>query len=536
MHKGDQFLLLTARNETDNVHCGWNGMLMVRSDSDMKAVAEAVAGEQSGPLNERLVRALERLIAEGRLKAGDQLPATRELAGRLGWHRSTVIQAYNKLAQAGLLDSGVGRGTFVRAAELPAAGDEPFSWSNLAQPDGGSLELERALAREAPLPAQGDPIRLTGAIPDPALFPLKEVRRLTREVLETHGAEALNYGPTEGWPPLREQIARRLAAEGVPADPDSILIVQGSQQGLDLILRRLVRPGETVAFESPTYAQALSLFRYHGARLLPIPMDEDGLRTDMLARAAGREPVRLLYTMSTFHNPTGLSQSAERRREVLRIAAGGGFPVLEDHFDAELRYRGEALPCLKAFDERDQVVLLGTFSKILFPGLRVGWILAPKPIFDSLSRLMRAAALSTSLMAQIILAEFCRRGMLDRHLERVRRVYAGRQAALLQALQRHLPPEVRWTRPDGGMTLWITLPPGIDGVSVTLEARRRGVLVTPGNFFHVEGGAEHLALSSTFESEERLEKGARVLGEILRRAVTKDRERGPKTIEVGPIV
>jgi DNA-binding transcriptional MocR family regulator len=239
------------------------------------------------------------------------------------------------------------------------------------------------------------------------------------------------------------------------------------------------------------------------------------MRADLLEQLAARERLALVYTMPTCQNPTGLTMTLRRRREILEVAARHDIPVLEDHFDAELRYEGRPVPPLKALDGREQVVLLGTFSKILFPGLRVGWVVAPRPLYQALLRLKQATALATSLLPQVALAEFCRRGLLEAHLRRVREVYARRRRVLLETMARSFPREVTWTRPEGGMTLWVTLPRGASAVAVAMEARRRGVLVAPGTLFFLEGGQRYLALSSTVEPEERLRRGARILGEIL---------------------
>jgi 2-aminoadipate transaminase len=261
------------------------------------------------------------------------------------------------------------------------------------------------------------------------------------------------------------------------------------------------------------------------------------MRPDVLESVASRESIRLIYVMPSFQNPTGLTQSLERRKELLDVASRWGIPILEDHFDAELRFRGDPLPTLRQLDANDQVLLLGTFSKILFPGLRVGWLLLPEAIYPSLARLVRVTSLSVSVLTQEVLAEFCRRGHLDRHLERICPVYASRRRAILEAMKEFFPEEVTWTRPeDGGMTLWVTLPDGINAVSAALEARRRGVHVAPGPLFFIEGGHANLALSSTAEPEDRIREGIRILGDVLKGGLAGAGLRpGPET-EVTPLV
>ncbi|MBU1698724.1 MAG: PLP-dependent aminotransferase family protein [Candidatus Eisenbacteria bacterium] len=511
---------------------------MNRSDQLIQRIitsVEDLPGER--PLNERLVQGIKDLIFRGELIPSTRLPSSRDLALGLGWHRSTVVQAYRKLVAAGWADSGVGRGTFVKQQQESATPlREPFTWAEVIRQDEGLYEMERVLSRNVALPDGASPIRLSGAIPDLRLFPMEDLAEVLNETLRLRGPQALGYGPTEGLTMLREEIAGRLSRQGTPARADQILIVQGSQQGLDLVVRRIVRPGECVAVESPTYSQALALFRNLGVRLAPIPLDEEGLRVDILETVAAREKIRLIYTMPTFQNPTGLTQSVERRRALLDLAARKGIPILEDHFDAELRYEGEPVPTLKALDTRNQVILLGTFSKILFPGLRVGWVAAPEPVYDSLSRLMRAVAISTSLLSQIVMAEFCAQGLLDRHLDRVISIYAQRRKALLDGMNEYFPPEAGWTNPQGGMTLWVTLPPGLNSVAVTMEARRRGVSVAPGPLFFVEGGHRNLSLSSTAEPSDRLKQGIRILGDILYEGAAGEKGWSGKKSEAGPLL
>ena len=495
------------------------------------------SGPEDGPFYERLARVIEAMVGAGDFAAGMRLPASRDLAAALGRHRTTIVEAYHLLARRGVVEAGVGRGTFIKEPRPGTAVGGVFPWTEIYGHEEGGLEIEDILSHESPAPGGETPISLSGAIPDPDLFPMADFQKVLVRVVKREGSEVLRYAPTEGIRSLREQVALRLSARGTPVDPDRVLIVQGSQQGLDLVARTLLRPGDLVAVESPTYAHALALLRSLGVRLVPVPLDDKGIRVDMLERVAARESIRLLYTMPTFQNPTGLTQPLDRRKELLEAAGRWGIPVLEDHFDAELRFAGESLPTLKSLDRRDQVILLGTFSKILFPGLRVGWLVVPGALQGPLVRLIRSSALSTSRLSQEILAEFCRQRLLDRHLEAVCGVYASRREALLRAMEEFFPESTRWTHPrDGGMTLWVTLPEGLNAVSIAVEARRAGVLVAPGPLFFVEGGQRHLSLSSTAESQERIREGVRRLGEILHGALDRAERRPGRGAEVGPLV
>lgn len=471
------------------------------------------------PLLEQVVRQVRDAIDDGTLAPGDRLPSSRRLADRSGLSRNTVVGAYERLLAEGWLEAGVGRGTFVveRPPEAPFGGAAtatglPFSWQ-------GRLvrSTVSAVARGA---IPDDIIDLAGAVPGAFSFPAAEFRRALEATLDRHGAEALGYGPPAGWRPLRAFIAERAHRFGLHLDASDVLVVGGSQSGLDLIARLLLHPGDTVITESPTYANALELFRQHGVRVLGAPMDGGGLRPEPLAALLRRERPKLVYLMPSFQNPTGLTLDTARRRAVLAVLRDAQVPVIEDHFDAELRFVGEHEPPLKAFDEAGQVLLLGTFSKILCPGLRLGWIVAPPPVRRRLLELKRVTDLASSLPLQMAVAELGANGDFDRHLDRVRAAHAVHLEATFEAFDRHLPPAVRWTRPMGGMNIWLTLPSGLSAMDVYEAGLSAGVAVAPGRWFepdpHAAGG-EHLRLSFVGEPVPRLVEGIRRLADVLHR-------------------
>jgi 2-aminoadipate transaminase len=366
-------------------------------------------------------------------------------------------------------------------------------------------------------------IRFTSPTADPTAFPLPEFRAALDAVLEREGASCLDYAPPDGYRPLRDLIASRLAGRGVAIDPARIVLVNGSQQGIDLMLRLLVPPGRTLLVEGPTYQLVLRAARALGRDVRAVPMDGQGLRVDRLAQVLESTSAGMLYTMPVFQNPTGLSLSKERRRALLDLSLAKGLPILEDHFDAELDYAGDAPPPLLAEGSPPGVVLLGTFSKILFPGLRIGWLVVPEPLVGPLSEMKVCSDLSNGLITQMALHEFCVRGSLDRHLEKVRERNRRRLETLLRSLERTMPPAVRFTRPTGGMTVWLRLPKGIDSDTVSGEALRRGVAVTPGTAFHPDGGGrDAVRLCFVREDEERIAEGVRRLAETIRELTARD--------------
>jgi DNA-binding transcriptional MocR family regulator len=349
------------------------------------------------------------------------------------------------------------------------------------------------------------------------MFPVAEFRDALDQVFEQEGADCLDYCPPDGYGPLREVIAARLADQGIRVSPGRLLLVNGSQQGLEFALRLLVPRGRTVLLEEPTYQLALRTARALGLRIQPVPMDEEGLSVDHLERILDETPAELLYTMPVFQNPTGLTLSRSRRGRLLEIAARYNLPIVEDHFDAELDYRGDAPPPLLAEDDPQSVILLGTFSKILFPGPRVGWLVVPEPLVGPLGEMKVCADLAGGLLTQMALHRFLTDGHLDRHLESIRRRNSARLDTVLATLAETMPEGVRWTRPSGGMTLWIWLPKGLDSEEIAREALRRNVAVTPGTAFHIDGrGRDGLRLCYVREDEKRIREGIRLLAETVR--------------------
>jgi len=483
-------------------------------------------------------------ISDGFLPPGTRLPSSRDLAQRCRLGRNTVIAAYEALLDEGWISSGVGRGTFVAVRPEHENGDAPprtarpsprrsVAWDALFA-RRCDPRLSQATLAEAHATG-GELYRFAGAVPDPANYPAREIGRIMHSVLKRGGPETLGYGTPEGYLPLREVIARRATEHGTPVQPSDVLIVGGSQQGLDLLARLFLAPGDTVVVERPTYANATELWRLYGARVVSVPMDDSGIRADELEAIVHRVRPKFLYVMPTFQNPTGLTMDPARRRELMSVLTQTHVPAIEDHFDSDLRYTGVPLAPLRALDHAEDVVLVGSFSKILFPGFRLGWIIAPRPVRERLLEIKQTCDLATSLPAQMAVHEFCARGGLDRHLDMVRAQNAERLEAMIEAITRFFPPTVSFTRPEGGMTMWVTLPERADAVTLLQSVRTRGVLFAPGPWFFPEGGGErHLRLSFVGEPPERIRNGIRILGEALaehvaeRRSLTREgRDRSP---------
>lgn len=375
-------------------------------------------------------------------------------------------------------------------------------------------------ATEAP-----DLISFAGALPAPELFPINDLARAAQETLAENGRAALQYSITEGYGPLRQWVCEHLAETvGLRATPDQVLITNGSQQGIDLLARTLLDPGDVVLVENPAYLGALQVFQAYEARLVGLRSDDEGVCTDELRRflqTAPRRP-KFLYLIPNFQNPTGTSISARRRIELVEITASFGVPVIEDDPYGRLRYSGESPPALGATAGAQHCIYLGTASKIIAPGLRVAWMVAPdRELFARLVVAKQAADLHTSSFAQQVIWHYVRQpGVWESHLRRLRLAYAGRRDAMLDALNRHLPEGCTWTRPEGGLFLWVRLPEAIDTVGLLQAAMKRKVAFVPGEPFWVGNPVRNtLRLNFSNADEERIEKGVRALGDVIKAAL-----------------
>lgn len=374
-----------------------------------------------------------------------------------------------------------------------------------------------------------DIISFAGGLPAPDVFPVAEVREACERVLREHGAEALQYSPTEGYPPLRELLVRHMKRYGIDVDVANVVITTGSQQALDLIGRVLINPGDRILCEEPTYLGALQAWNAYQAQYLPVPIDDDGLRVELLEQGMRAGP-KFLYVLPNFQNPTGVTLSLDRRHAVVEMASHYGVPIVEDDPYGQLRYEGEHLPSIVALDAefhgcahgersfRGDVLYLGTLSKTLAPGLRVGWIVAPEEIVRRIVQMKQGADLHSSTFAQAVAFEVARGGFLDRHVQHIRSVYRERRDTMLAALDRWFPRAVRWTRPQGGLFLWLSLPEGVDTTELLHEALAEKVAFVPGGpFFPGRGQAPHCRLNFSHSTPERIEEGIRRLSLVVAR-------------------
>ncbi|NTU81784.1 MAG: PLP-dependent aminotransferase family protein [Chloroflexales bacterium] len=389
----------------------------------------------------------------------------------------------------------------------------------------GALGMRSSAIRDLlKLTTQPDMISFAGGLPAPELFPTEEIAAASEQALVEAPLATLQYGPTEGFAPLREMVAGWVGRLGLSVPADQVLITAGSQQGLDMIGRLLIDPGAPVAIEEITYLGALQAWQTCQPNYLRLPIDEGGLDVEALAAllAGGARP-RFLYIVSCFQNPTGVTLAPERRARLVELAARYSLPIVEDDPYGELYYEGQRTTPLAALDiamhgEPRHVVYLGTLSKLLAPGLRVGWIVAPRPLLDQLVMLKQGLDLHTGSMAQAVAYYACRDGLLDQHIPRIRALYGERRDAMLAALagERAMPAGTRWTRPGGGMFLWLTLPEQIEAEALLERALAQKVAFVPGHQFHPGGGgANTMRLNFSHSGPAQIVEGVRRLGAAL---------------------
>ena len=370
-------------------------------------------------------------------------------------------------------------------------------------------------------------ISFAGGLPAPESFPVEELAEVTTRVLRESGAQALQYSPTEGFPPLRRWVAEHMNATfATDVSPDEVLITSGSQQGLDLSGKLFLDEGDVVLCESPTYIGAISALRCFRPRFVEVPTDDDGMIPEALDELLAREErARLVYVIPDFQNPTGRTWSLGRRHAFMEVVRRHRIPVVEDCPYGEVRYEGVPLPPLKALDADGLVVFLGTFSKIFCPGMRIGWLAAERSLVERYVLVKQGADLQTATLAQMQLAAYVEAYDIDRNVERARAIYRPRRDAMIRALEREMPPGVRFTRPAGGLFLWVELPERLNAREVLEACLARDVAFVPGGSFFPNGGHENtFRLNFSNMPETRIDEGVRRMGAVLRELIGREED------------
>ncbi|MCI0628119.1 MAG: PLP-dependent aminotransferase family protein, partial [Acidobacteria bacterium] len=382
------------------------------------------------------------------------------------------------------------------------------------------------------VPRQG--LSFVIARPDAQYFPIAELRNCCNIVLRREGASILQLGPSDGYPLLKEVLLELLAAEGLSVKDENLLITDGCQQSLDLICKAFLRPGDSVLLENPTYPGAIAIFAGARARCLGVPVRTNGepghrgADLEALEATLFQNRVKLMVLTPDSHNPTGTSLPLPARRRLLELATRHQVPIVEDHIYGRLRFSGDRMPSLKQLDRQGVVIQIDSFSKVAFPGLRVGWVVAPENVIERLRLVKQSTDLHTDQLAQAVLAEFTKRGLFARHLSRMKKLYKSRLAALEDALRDHMPEGVRWTPPQGGMCMWVELPVGFDANELLIHARERSVTFAPGRYFYFQNPQPNtLRLGFAGIDEKRIVRGVITLAEVLQVEMRK-RQRGSR--------
>ena len=493
-----------------------------------------VDDSEESPIYKQIGEKLRTAILNGTLEPGERLPATRTLADQLGLNRQTISAAYDLLEQEGYLKGQVGRGSFVTVPETANSnGGASYSLRGASVAPPNAIDWNALFQNEpklaAPPSAADSAISFTASRPSELLFPLDEFRATCQEVINEPAASAiLQLGAPSGYRPLRTYLLA-----DAPHKSDDIIITNGVQQALDLLQRVLCgggAQGGPVVIEDPVYPGLKNIFSTAGTRVIGVPVGPDGIDLDILGRVLLMDRPRLLVLTPNFQNPTGTTMPLEARRQVIKMAREAHVVLVENDIYGALRYRGEALPTLKELDESGDVVLLRSFSKLAFPGLRVGWVIAPKPLTNKLAEAKQCCDLHTDQLSQAVLLRFAESGRLAEHRQHVVRTGLERLECALETCRRVMPEGTIYTKPEGGMNLWIRLPEQLDSGELLGGAQREGVAYLPGKYFAVQGDQSScLRISFAGLEPDKIRHGLEILGRLWRQEVT--RVRAARTYE-----
>jgi DNA-binding transcriptional MocR family regulator len=479
----------------------------------------------SVPVYQQISGQIRKMILSGILPVGFKLPSERRLADTLEINRSTVLSAYRELKADGFISSAAGKGTVVLPYETVEMERKPsyeLPWRQLFS-ETASRVKEPLLKDLMVMASRDGVISFAAGITSPEVYPLDFFRSCQSELLDEHAAQLFLHTPTEGIFPLRQSLAHMMGKRGIVASPEEIMVVSGSQQGLDLISRALIDPGDFVIVEEPTFFYALQLFKAAGARMMSIPVDGEGMRVDLLEAALSRVRPKFIYTLPTFQNPSGSVMSPARRHRLLQLAYQYQIPILEDDPYSELIYEGEPIPSLKALDRYGYVIYLSTFSKLLFPGLRIGWMTAPVAVNRQFLYLKQTMDLHSNSISQYMLDRFLRQNRLDEHIKVARLEYARRRDIMLEELSKSPALDMSWNKPAGGLYLWCRLGKAVDPVRLLAKATEYKVAYVSGDVFFAEKQSEnYIRLNFTYPSPDMIRIGIQRLLKALEESVNTD--------------
>lgn len=474
--------------------------------------------ELSTPLYRQVENHLRQSIESGKLKTGTKLPSIREMAGSLGINRMTVETAYQHLEADGLIEKRRGSGTYVLPFHSRTQTEAPKrDWPLWQFGPLGKIKPEFADFQKEPTVNRNDipPITFAGGTGDPNLFPINEFGKTMQQIIKRDGVASLSYGEPNGYLPLRTTICQILASQGQQVDPENILITTGSQQAITLTSLLLLKPGDTVITETPTYSGAIDLFKAFHVNVVGIPLDNDGMQVELLEEKLQKLHPKLIYTIPNFQNPTGISMIGHRRRLLLNLAEKYNVPILEDDYVGDLRYEGCALPSLKSLDRIGQVIYTSTFSKLLMSDIRVGYIISEGPFYNKLVNLKCLNDLATPNLLQRSLEAYLSVGRYQSHLRKTIRIYKKRRNFTLTAIKEILGDRVSCHPPKGGFFIWLTFSKQIDPAALQHNTKKYGIYIA--NIFQMESEpfTHQFRLNFSYQPEDKIEEGLKRLRKAI---------------------
>ncbi len=493
------------------------------------------------PLYVQIKDQLIRLIENRSLKPGSKLPATRELALSLGVSRNVILLAYQELEAMGFISSEIGRGSFVTQnppfKNLHSNKIVPEGKDNSAKTNyeglfstGWSRYFSETLTNLTNLKNLKTDDRLISFDPDfkepnptETVFPdINNFKKSINYAFDRYNSALLSSNSPQGFKPLLQYLVEFLSMRGIKCEEANILIVNGIQQGLSLVGRLFIDPGDTVLLENLTYPGALTIFRALQANCIGIPVNHEGLNLEIVASVLKRRRVKLLYTIPTFHNPLGNVLPLEKRLTLLQLCRENQTIIVEDDYAHELGFEKKEIPPLKAWDESEIVIYMGSFSETLFSGIRLSWIVAPREIIKKLILIKKSSDLYTSPILQAAVLEYLRRGFFKKLLKKKVLSLKKRSEAMHRAMEEYFPPEASWKRPKGGLYQWVEISPNIDSLSLFIKSRDRGVIFSPDRFFSVEEWQRNgFRLSFSTANEEEIDRGIKTIGDLMREILNK---------------
>ncbi len=481
-----------------------------------------INSQRKEPLYKQVFNQLKSMIDNNTLKHGDRLPSSRRFSEQLGVNRTTIYKAYEELWSLGYIESRPGSYSVVRKrAEIVAIKDkikkQLINWEGACTIKTNRLLDE--LNKLKNIKTKTGKINFLPLSPDPDLMPVNEFKKCLNQVIKEKGNMLFQYGDPMGYRPLRELIVENMMQHSISVTSDEILITNGAQNAIELILKMLVEPGTKVFVESPTYSSVIPLFNFYNVKVIAIPLNEKGFDLKILEKKLHEEKPALIYTMPNFQNPTGITTSQLHRERFLRLCEKYQVPIIEDAFEEEMKYFGKNVLPIKSMDWNDIVFYVGTFSKVLFPGLRLGWIAASKECIERLCAVKRIGDLPGNTLNQAALNLFYRLGHYNMHIKRLHRIYRKRMNAALRAAREYFPSkQIKYTKPNGGYTFWVeTLNKSINEDELINHIESYGVKVSPGKIFFPAGNNNSsFRISIAHLGEKEIEEGIKRIGKALK--------------------